>query len=271
MKELRELQLELKSLITAENPPSGRDLGRVEDAPPLSREARLRIYRTAWWLRLSESLAEDFPELARRLGTKAFDRLARAYLDACPPSSYTLAHAGDRLPDFLSRRWRDPARRAWHAELARAEQALYSVLRAADPAPWDLAALSALAGHDPGGRGATRLKLRLQPCARLIHARWQVDKALEGRSRPPARGERFLVVYRDGFSPRWLRLTRAQHGLLSMAARGASLDQWSRRAGNAPWIEWLGDWARAGIIRPESSHPHSLSLDRPGTPPAVAR
>lgn len=64
---------------------------------------RLEIYGRSYWFRLIDSLFEDFPGLCAVLGTRSFERLAKAYLADCPSKSFTLRDLGSRLEHWLRR------------------------------------------------------------------------------------------------------------------------------------------------------------------------
>lgn len=64
-------------------------------------EQRLQIYATAYHARLLECLTEEFTTLHGVIGTPAFHDLALGYLQAHPPTSYTLDHLGRHFPEFL--------------------------------------------------------------------------------------------------------------------------------------------------------------------------
>ncbi len=63
---------------------------------------RLEIYSRSYWFRLLDALRDDFPGLASILGTKGFERLARAYLSDCPSQSFTLRDLGSRLESWFT-------------------------------------------------------------------------------------------------------------------------------------------------------------------------
>jgi hypothetical protein len=75
--------------------------GLFKSTDALSSLERLEIYCKSYWFRLIESLSEDFPGLSTVLGSEAFERLARAYLDDCPSRSFTLRDLGNRLENWL--------------------------------------------------------------------------------------------------------------------------------------------------------------------------
>src|SRR5215831_16934936 len=85
----------------------------VEKAPAvatgnarLSPVEQLDIYREQFWLRHVGVMEEDFVSIVTLLGHDGFHDLARAYLTACPPRTFTLRDVGDRLADFVAT---DPA------------------------------------------------------------------------------------------------------------------------------------------------------------------
>jgi hypothetical protein len=68
----------------------------------LSPVEQLDIYREQFWLRHIAVLEEDFVSLVTLLGDDGFHALARDYLTAHPPTSFTLRDLGDKLADFLA-------------------------------------------------------------------------------------------------------------------------------------------------------------------------
>ena len=98
----------------------------------LDAEARLGVYADAYFLRLREVLAEDFPRLAAMLGEECFTALARDYLRRHRSMHPSVRHLGDALPDFVAADDRFPA---WAGDLARLERARTTVFDAADDTP----------------------------------------------------------------------------------------------------------------------------------------
>ena len=88
---------------------------------------RLDVYRNAYYIRLQESLAHDFPVLLAYMGGAAFGREMAAYLKACPSTSPSLRQLGERLPDYLS-----DHNMPLLADLARLEWAVLEAFDAAD-------------------------------------------------------------------------------------------------------------------------------------------
>ncbi len=71
--------------------------------PPGKQQAvqRLDIYRHAYFIRLEEALAHDFPMSARILGQKSFGRLAGEYVLAHPSQSPSLRYLGHQFANWL--------------------------------------------------------------------------------------------------------------------------------------------------------------------------
>jgi hypothetical protein len=62
---------------------------------------RLEIYNRQYWFRLFTAFEEDFSGLQAITGRKKFEALMRAYLEACPSTSFTLRNLGSKLHDWL--------------------------------------------------------------------------------------------------------------------------------------------------------------------------
>ncbi len=255
------------------------DLTWVAPQPPLSKTERLNIYHTSWWLRLFESIADDYEALARCVGRPRFRTLIRAYLKEYPPHSYTLVHAGNSLPEFLmqsmlSKRGklgplqRQDAERSglpwagtqgesqnlfpwlalspWLIDLAQLERALYQAYHAKDSPTWDPQWLSQLKPEM-----ANTLRLRLQPSVTLLKSRWKVTELLK-KGKSCRHGASHIVVYRHHFRSTHQELNPLQYKLLQLTQENATLGQWAECGGSSSqWVTWLGHWAEQGIIFPE--------------------
>jgi acyl-homoserine lactone acylase PvdQ len=73
----------------------------VKDTPYLSAQDRLDIYARGYLARLVSQLRSEFPMLAAHMGDDVFDLFATAYIQARPPSSWSLLHLADGFADFL--------------------------------------------------------------------------------------------------------------------------------------------------------------------------
>jgi len=73
----------------------------VAEQPPISAQARLSIYGTAYTIRLRKALESDHEMLAWYLGDEQFLALAETYIHHHPSTYTSLRNFGDALPEFL--------------------------------------------------------------------------------------------------------------------------------------------------------------------------
>ena len=198
----------------------------------LGATARLKVYNDQYWMRLLESLGEDFPGLRRLLGPVRFERLCRDYLARCPSRSWTLRNLGERLPGFLSK--------GAAADMARFEWAKIVAFDAAElPRP-------DLAGADAS------LRLALQPHLTLLKLSYEVDR----KSKNPRRKRLFVAVHRQGGETVYhKRLAPEEFAVLEALGRGLSLGRALQAATVSParLQAWFRTWAALGwFARPGS-------------------
>lgn len=182
---LARTQQRLRRLITwpegvrealAEEPPGQPPLSQVVKSDArLCAEDRLDVYANAYFYRIHDVLAEDFPALARLLGEDAFHDLVTSYLAVCPSRQPSLRHVGARLADFLdthaaaeSFRKRFP----WAGDLARYEAASEDVFDAKETPAATREDLAAVAPED-----WAELSVRLRPSVVVLRVDWRVDEA----------------------------------------------------------------------------------------------
>jgi hypothetical protein len=218
------------------------------------------IYREQFWLRHRDSLYEDFPGLLRFLGHEAFDELAKSYLLAHPPSSWTLrdlplklaAHVADY--DGFDPEQRDAAR-----DLCRYELAFVPIFDAADVAPLDPAKLQAIAPE-----AWSRARIVLHPALTLFTLDYPVHRyraAVRNEEEPPRLdcAVTHLGLWRAGD----LRVRHAELGadeieLLRALQGGELLGSACERAAERTGIEaerfaaqlqaWFASWAERGWV-----------------------
>jgi hypothetical protein len=131
---------------------------------------RLEIYNRQYWFRLFASFTEDFPGLQAIIGSTRFHKLMRAYLEACPSTSFSLRNLGSRLGQWLQE---NPEWAAPDSELAQQMVALeWAHIESFDSAALPILAKEALAAID------AESKLALQPHLRLVSAGYPVDDIL---------------------------------------------------------------------------------------------
>jgi hypothetical protein len=101
---LFEIQSRFSEILRSDNPATG-DLVSIftqHSDSNVSLQTRIGIYRFAYFERIQESLAEDFPKLKVQLGEHDFAQLIREYLENYPSQYPNLAQVGKNLPKFLA-------------------------------------------------------------------------------------------------------------------------------------------------------------------------
>ncbi len=174
---------------------------------------QIEIYREQYRMRMWDAIVEDIPGLMLLLDDDA-EEVLWAYLEDCPPNTWTLARIADRLPEWLERRGAPPEQ----VDMARLDGLVLEGFVAADgPAP----TLEQLAG---GGDVA----LALQPYVGLLRARFNVhhlrSAALAGEPRPDLRAGDFPVaIFRLERQMRHIELEPAAFEALAAIGRGEGL------------------------------------------------
>jgi hypothetical protein len=265
--------------------PNGRSLRAVANKiikpnDRLTSFERLEIYNRQYWFRVLSGFAEDFPGLRAILGTRAFDRIAEAYLKDCPSTSFTMRNIGSKLEPWLRQ----------HPKFAGLRQQL-----AVDMVRLEWAEINAFDGKretpltpaDLAKANPAKLRLRLQPYITLLDLKYPVDdlllavrkdaedvsvasnamnerhktkrvKAVAGMKPSPI----FLAVHRLGEEVYFRRLEREEFAILSFLRDGKSLnaaiDAGLRRS-NTPVTErplliqkWFQTWSTLGWFYPRT-------------------
>lgn len=143
-------------------------VAEIEPSRTQNPTQRLEVYADAYFLRLRDVLAEDFPRAAKLLGGEAFNRLARGYIKAHPSTDPSVRHLGRALADFIRNQDGVPP---WLADLAVLEWARINAFDAPDDESLTVAKLAAI---DPGRWP----QLRLAPVRSLeiLSAAWPVHR-----------------------------------------------------------------------------------------------
>jgi len=243
---------------------------------------RLEIYNRQYWFRLYSSFEDDFPGLLAVLGRRQFERVMRAYLDACPSTSYTLRDLGSRLYSFLAEHQelttpkgllvQDVVRLEWaHIEA-------YDAATILPPTPEFFASIT------------DETVLRLQPCIRLLDLSYPADELLIAvrqdagsndtssnnatatRKMPSVRrvaqlapSPIGLAVHRQEFTVYYKRLKLEEYRMLAAIQSGASLGEVLATAFSDSTMDEIAQaallqeafqqWAILGwLCAPESSH-----------------
>jgi hypothetical protein len=178
--ELRRLQREMQRGLLGEESVFE---AHIADTPPLTREARLGIYRHAYVARLTEALQNYYPVLYQILGDEDFEALGAAFVRAHPSVHRSIRWYGREVAAFL--RVEPPfAEQPILAEIACFEWRLAESFDSADA---DVVGRAALAAVEPAEWAD--LTFRFHPSVQRLSFDWNtvaVWKALSAEQAPPA-------------------------------------------------------------------------------------
>jgi hypothetical protein len=202
---------------------------------------RLEIYNRQYWFRLFSSFEEDFPGLKSVVGSRRFQSLMRAYLEAHPSRSFSLRNLGSSLVEWLKE---NPQYTKPDADSAVAMAALeWAHIEAFDNESREPLTADEIARLDGDSH------IALQPYLRLLAAPYAVDDALlavrEGsqptgmqasnavrlhlvrraRSRRLVREQVYLAVHRHDDTVYYKRLSREDFLLFRALEGGQSLGE----------------------------------------------
>ncbi|MFI5119522.1 MAG: putative DNA-binding domain-containing protein [Thermoanaerobaculia bacterium] len=192
---------------------------------------RLAVYQEMYPLRMHDALAADYPGLEAFFGHERFLAFVLAYVAVHPSRSYTFAHFGGYVPEFLRKTRRfSPA--SFLYDLARLERAVTEVFEADEetsarpPRP-----LRHVAEDWESRRIATPPTLRLLS---FRHAAGAALDALKAGKRPGTRPcETWAALHRRRYAVYRLDLRREEFLLLRAIARGRTLGEALRAAARA--------------------------------------
>lgn len=209
----------------------------------------MAIYRNAYRGRLLAALEEGFERTRRWVGDEAFTAAACHYVLTHPPRGWTLDTYGAGFPELLADLFaRDPE----VVELAWLEWHLQQAFAAPDGPCLDPATLAA-AGYGDAAWTQMRFTMAagvaLREVATDCAALWEAlaaDRAAP--EAPPARQDAGLVVWRQGLTPRYRVMDRAERAALAALAAGASFGQIAADADPALLGAWLARWLGDGLF-----------------------
>ena len=232
----------------------------VEETPGFSRRERLDVYAEGYYLRILQSMGEDYRAVQRWLGDGEFRSLISDYLLEHPSRNPELLEVGSKLPEYLAS-WLDDGESPFLPDLAKLEWALASGFFAENQKEWDREGLGRKTPEE-----LAELKLEAAPATALVEADWVIGElrmklrapdwdSHKIRPEPPLQEKRYLVVYRDKLLPQVDRVGRAEFMLLQCAKEGLSLgvacDRLGELADVTPELlfQWLSKWASRNAIR----------------------
>jgi hypothetical protein len=143
-----------------------------EPSAKLGAAERLRVYADAYFWRLHDVLAEDFPRVAALLGGERFEDVVRKYLTSHPSTHPSVHHLGRDLAAAIAQR---PDLPPYLADLARLEWARREVFDAGECEPLRADALRAGASAD-----WPHLRFTPIPALAILRADWPVHEVWGG-------------------------------------------------------------------------------------------
>lgn len=230
---------------------------------------RLSVYANAYFARLLEVLAFEFPALVYALGEDLFQDFAFGYLQEIPSQSYTLSDLSAKFPEYLA--ITRPSRESGAAEPDWADFLV------------DLATLERTYSDvfdGPGVEGKQLLdsgelreialdrwpgvRLVPVPCLKLIPLRFAVHEyatAVRHKENPelPEPSPTWLVVTRRDYVVRRIAVTEAEFAALAVLSSGGTIAA-SLEAAQNRWQgdydhlasevqRWFRDWSAAGYFQ----------------------
>lgn len=169
MTALPELQRRvMDALLQPLGEPTAAATALLRPAPGLDAARRLRLHRNNLFESLTAALAAVYPVTRQLVGDEFFRVMARRFIPAFPSRSGNLHDFGAELPAFIGG-FEPAAGLPYLPDLAALEWAIHAVYHEAPGPALELRSLAAL-----DVRQQTALRLRLQPCARLLASSFPV-------------------------------------------------------------------------------------------------
>lgn len=215
----------------------------------------LEIYVNAYWGRLREALADNYPVLCRALGDDGFRELAAAYLEAQPSHFRSIRWFGDQLADFIAARPGVVPHPAL-LDVARLDWAMRSAFDAADATPLNVDDLAGIAPER-----WPELRFRLCPSFRLLALDWGIEAlwhALnedeDAQTEEPRPHAHTMIVWRAGLDLRWRTVAGEEAAALRALQSGgdfAAVCAAAEEAGGCDAVSvagLLGQWIGEGLL-----------------------
>jgi len=186
-------------------------------------EQRMNTYTNAYYGRLVETLAGDYPAVQALLGEETFTALCHDYIRAHPSTHYSLRWFGRHLPAFLADA-PDTRNRPFLAELASLEWTFVNAFDAADASVLDESAVSTIAPEDwPAIIIKFHLSVHLIDYHWNILDLWRTVRDEEDIPQPQALpGVSTCLIWRQDLTTRYRILETDEAGAIKAAMQGAS-------------------------------------------------
>lgn len=187
---------------------------------------RLATYRNAYFGRLAEALAIDFPAVKTMLGDDKFSRLCHDYIDTYPSTQYSLRWFGSHFADFISQH-AFGTQHNFLAELAKLEWTFINAFDAADVIPLPVSRVA-----DIPVETWPDIRIGLHPSVYYLDYHWNIVdiwRAVQEQKPIPEAvtlsNTSTCVIWRQTLSTRYRTLDVIEAGALHAAAQGATFAQ----------------------------------------------
>jgi hypothetical protein len=227
---------------------------------------RLEIYGNAYYARLIECLAAEFPATRHLVGEDAFSGFVLEYLQQFPSTSYTLGDLGERFPQYLAearppRETDEPDWADFLIDMATLERIYSDVFDGPGEEGRPLLNADRLRKFPP--QEWEQLRLVTAPSLRLIELRFPVHEyasAVRAATEPtiPAPAPTLLAINRRDYIVRRRTLEQLPFAILRRLADGQTLgeaiSQSVEAEGPPPGDlaarleDWFRTWTAAGYF-----------------------
>lgn len=229
----------------------------------LDAAGRFDVYRSGYRARLVECLTDDYPILARALGTDRFEALCLGYIERHPSTGPNLNFFGRHMAAFCREAADFDDVRAFASELAALEWALVEVLHEEMTPPLDVAELAALPVEAwAGARLVKSAGLRLFRFRYPVNAYYQASRDAEDEPAEvaiPAEAPSAVAVYRKDLLLWRMNLTAPMMAVLEPIVAGktigdalgdleATADAATLEAVGKSLMVWFREWVSAGFF-----------------------
>ena len=106
--DLKSLQLKFRDALKSENTSAWQDMP-ISAHSRFTQEECLRVYQNAYWIRMENSLEEDFALTMRYVGYEKFSAYMREFLMHLPGPRHTLAEESEKFHAYLIAKARNQA------------------------------------------------------------------------------------------------------------------------------------------------------------------
>lgn len=168
----------------------------IADQGSVDKNKRMNIYRNAYFMRLKETIENDYEQLGFYLGDDLFDEMAKGYIQQHPSHYTSLRNFCDNLPAYL--RQTEPFKsNLIITEIAQFESLLIDTFDTEDSDTVNEQELQALAAECWPG-----LRLTFHPSVTLFRSSWnsvESWQAIKDKKAPPVAMEQDVdwLIWRD--------------------------------------------------------------------------